>query len=336
MHIVTLGSGTGQATVLRGLRSYDCEVTAIVGVTDNGGHSGALRRTLKMPQVGDTRQCLGALADESSAWGKLLQHRFADGELQGVSVGNLMLAALSTMHGRFSAAVEEVCQAAGIAQRVLPVSDTETDIAAECCDGRQWIGEWQIIQRQPRSEIVRLFLHPPAAALDQVVEAVAAADVLVLCPGSLVTGTLAVLLHAGMREAIAASSARCLYVCNLMTQPGQTDGFTVGQHLTLLHRYLGRQVDGVILNTAALPSDLEALYARQGAYPVRHDLTGADAVTVYLADLVEEPDAATVRAYRRAQGEGMQAGLHLIRHDAHKLAAQLVALAPASGPDVLR
>ena len=125
MHIVTLGSGTGQATVLRGLRSYDCEVTAIVGVTDNGGHSGALRRTLKMPQVGDTRQCLGALADEASAWGKLLQHRFADGELQGVSVGNLMLAALSTMHGRFSAAVEEVCQAVGIAQRVLPVSDTE-------------------------------------------------------------------------------------------------------------------------------------------------------------------------------------------------------------------
>jgi 2-phospho-L-lactate transferase/gluconeogenesis factor (CofD/UPF0052 family) len=120
-----------------------------------------------------------------------------------------------------------------------------------------------------------------------------------------------------------------------MTQPGQTDGFTVGQHLALLHRYLGRQVDGVLLNTAALPPELEALYARQGAYPVRHDLTGADAITVYLADLVEEPDAATVRTYCRAQGEGMLAGLHLIRHDAHKLAAQLMALAPASGPDIL-
>lgn len=334
MHIVTLGSGTGQATVLQGLRSYDCDVTAVVGVTDNGGHSGAVRRALKMPQVGDTRQCLGALAEETSAWGKLLRHRFADGELQGVSVGNLMLAALSTMHGRFSAAVQEVCQAAGITQRVLPVSDAETDIAAECCDGRQWIGEWQIIQRQPRSEIVRLFLQPPAAALEQVVEAVATADVLVLCPGSLVTGTLAVLLHAGMREAMAASSGRCFYVCNLMTQPGQTDGFTVGQHLALLHRYLGRQVDGVMLNTAALPPDLEALYAQQGAYPVRHDLAGADAVAVYLSDLVDYPDAETVRAYSRPQGEDMQAGLHLIRHDAHKLAAQLMGLASISAPDV--
>lgn len=328
MHIVTLGSGTGQATVLRGLRAHDCEVTAVVGVTDNGGHSGVLRRALHMPQVGDTRQCLGALVDETSVWGKLLRHRFTDGDLQGISVGNLMLAALSTMHGCFSAAVDDICHAMGIRQRVLPVSNTESDIAVELEDGRQLVGEWQIIQRQPRRDVKRLFLQPAAAALPQVLDAIARADVLVLCPGSFLTGTIALLLHAGVREAIAAAPARCLYVCNMMTQPGQTDGYSVGRHLTLLHRYLGRQVDAVILNNGSLPPPLLALYAQHGSYPVVHDLTGID-VAVHLADLVEHPDAATIRAYSRPQGQGMHVGLHLIRHDADKLAAQIMALVPA-------
>jgi uncharacterized cofD-like protein len=328
MHIVTMGSGTGQATVLRGLRAYDCEVTAVVGVTDNGGHSGILRHALRMPQVGDTRQCLGALVDETSVWGKLLRHRFTEGDLQGISVGNLMLAALSTIHGCFSAAVDEMCHAMGVRQQVLPVSDAVSDIAVELDDGRQLVGEWQIIQRQPRREVKRLFLQPAAAALPQVLDAIARADALVLCPASFLTGTIALLLHGGVREAIAAAPARCLYVCNLMTQPGQTDGYDVGQHLTLLHRYLGRRVDAVILNNGPLPPPLLALYAQHGSHPVAHDLAPTD-VTVHLADLVEQPDAATSRAYNRHQGQGMHVGLHLIRHDADKLAARIMALVPA-------
>ncbi len=328
MHIVTLGSGTGQATVLRGLQSYACHVTAIVGVTDNGGHSGVLRRALHLPQVGDTRQCLGALVDETSIWGHLLRHRFVDGDLQGVSVGNLILAALSASYGRFSDAVDAVRRAADITPHILPVSDVETDVAAELRDGRQLVGEWQIIQRQPRGEIVRLFLQPPVAALTQAVDAIAAADVVVLCPGSFLTGTIAVLLHEGMRDALATTSAVCLYVCNLMTQPGQTDGYTARRHLAVLQDYLGRQVDGVILNDGALPAELVALYAQQESYPVLNDVSGVE-VAVHLADLVEHPDAATLRAYRRPQGQDMQVGLHLIRHDAYKLAAQIMALVPA-------
>jgi uncharacterized cofD-like protein len=114
MDIVTLGNGTGQATLLYGLRDYACEVTAIVGVTDNGGHSGQLRRLLHMPQVGDTRQCLSALLDAGSVWGHLLRYRFTEGELRGMSVGNLILAALAQRHGSLHAAVEDVCQAAGL------------------------------------------------------------------------------------------------------------------------------------------------------------------------------------------------------------------------------
>jgi uncharacterized cofD-like protein len=330
MYIVTLGSGTGQATVLRGLQAYDCQITAVVGVTDNGGHSGALRRALHMPQVGDTRQCLSALVDETSVWGQLLRHRFTQSELNGVSVGNLILAALSSISGQFSVAVEAVCRAAGIMQQVLPVSDAETNIAAELEDGQQVIGEWQIMQRQPRTDVARLFLQPSVKALPQVLEAIAAADIVVLCPGSLLTGTIALLLHEGVRESIAASSATCLYICNLMTQPGQTDGYTARRHLATLSQYLGSRVDGVLVNDGVLPPQLVAYYARHGSQPVQNDLTSDEAAVVYSADLVEHPDVDTIRAYTRPQGNGMQVGLHLIRHDAAKLAAQIMTRVPTS------
>lgn len=330
MRIVTLGGGTGQATVLRGLRAYDCQLTAIVGVTDNGGHSGQLRHALRMPQVGDTRQCLGALVDDSMLWEPLLQHRFTEGMLAGASVGNVVLAALSATHGSLATAVEVVSRAAQVTHRVLPVSDADTQIAAELSDGREVVGEWEIMQRSPRSDVRRLFLCPASVALPAVVEAIAAADVLLLCPGSFLTGTLAVLLHSGVHEAMAASPARCLYICNMMTQPGQTDGWTAGKHLEVLHEYLGRQVDGMVLNTGVLPADLLADYVQHGYQPVVNDLDET-ICQVYTADLVEQPDAATIQAYRRPQGQGMAVGLHLIRHDAYKLAAYLMTLFSTEG-----
>lgn len=325
MHVVTLGSGTGQATLLRGLREHPCEVTAIVGVTDNGGHSGHLRRLLQIPQVGDTRQCLSALADGDALWGRLLQHRFATADLDGVSVGNLILAALASEHGSLNAAVAEIRQAAGFPQRVLPVSDGNTQIGAELGDGRRVIGEWQIMQRHPLSPVRRLFLQPPTPAHPAVVEAIAAADLLVICAGSLLSGVIAVLLHPGVKQAVSRSQAPVVHVLNLLTQPGQTEGFGARQHLTELQPYLGRPVDAVLVNSAPLPPDLLRLYEPQGARPVVNDLTPADARLI-LADLVEHPDPETVRAYARPQAAGMHVGLHLIRHDAHKLAAHMMAL----------
>ena len=326
MRIVTLGSGTGQATLLRGLREHPCEVTAVVGVTDNGGHSGQLRRLLHIPQVGDTRQCLSALADNDSLWGRLLQHRFTDGNLDGASVGNLILAALASEHGSLNAAVAEIRAAAGFAQRVLPVSDGDTQVGAELHDGRRLVGEWQIMQRRPTSPVNQLFLHPPTPAHPAVIEAIAAADLLVLCAGSLLTGIIAVLLHVGVRQALSRSRAPIVQVLNLLTQPGQTDGYTARQHLATLRPYLGRPVDAVLVNNAPLPPDLLRLYEPQGARPVVNDLTPADACLI-AADLVEHPDPETLRAYTRPQAAGMHVGMHLIRHDARKLAARVMALA---------
>jgi len=326
MDIVTLGNGTGQATLLYGLRDYACEVTAIVGVADNGGHSGQLRRLLQVPQVGDTRQCLSALLDAKSVWGHLLRHRFTEGELCGISVGNLILAALAQRHGSLHAAVADVCQAADLRQRIFPVSDGETHIGAELEDGRCILGEWEIIRRQPQTPIVRLFLDPPVAAHPAVLEAIARADLCVICPGSLLTGTIAVLLHPGVREALTASQAPCIYVCNLMTQPGQTDGYTARQHLAVLQAYLGRHIEAVVLNNGLFPDAVRAIYAQHGSYPVVQDLTSAD-VLLYCADLAARPDAATLRTYARPQAPGMDVGLHLMRHDPGRLAAQIMAIA---------
>jgi hypothetical protein len=129
-----------------------------------------------------------------------------------------------------------------------------------------------------------------------------------------------------VREALTASQAPCVYVGNLMTQPGQTDGYTARQHLAVLTSYLGRRVDAVVLNNGPVPADVLTLYAHHGAYPVVNDLTPAD-VPLYLADVVERPDAATLRAYARPQGAGMAVGLHLIRHEPRRLAAQIMLLA---------
>ena len=326
MHIVTLGGGTGQATLLRGLCQHACQVTAIVGVTDNGGHSGQLRQALALPQVGDTRQCLSALCQASSLWGTLLRHRFHGGDLHGMSVGNMILAALTQDSGSLYSAVTAVSQAAGVTHRVLPVSDGSADIAAHLQDGQVIVGEWQIIQRHPRTAITRLCLQPAVAAHPAVLDAIAQADILVLCPGSLLTGTVAVLLPTGLREAIQASPAPCLYVCNLMTQPGQTDGYTTRQHLTTVQQYLGRPVHTLVANNGPLPPALLQIYAQQGSYPVSNDGTISDTM-LYMADLVESPDAATLHAYTRPQGAGMQVGLHLIRHDAQKLATHIMAIA---------
>lgn len=330
MHIVTLGGGTGQATLLRGLRAYACDVTAIVGVTDNGGHSGQLRRLLHIPPVGDARQCLSALLDPTSVWHHLLQHRFTEGDLRGVSAGNVMLAALTQQHGSLARALEALQHAAGVRQRVLPVADGATDVGAILEDGRCVVGEWAIIQRQPRSPITQLFLQPPVAAHAAVVTALHSADLVVICPGSFYTGTLALLLHPGVCEALQARPVPCVYIGNLMTQPGQTDGYTARHHWALLTTALGRAVQAVVLNAAPLPDALLAVYAQHGAYPVRNDLTSDD-VPAVLADLVERPDAATLRAYERAAGPGMQTGLHLIRHAAPPLAAQVMALAARLG-----
>ncbi|MBI4565739.1 MAG: YvcK family protein [Planctomycetes bacterium] len=305
MRIVTLGGGTGQAQLLRGLaRRKNVDLTAIAGVTDNGGHSGRLREQYGLPAVGDLRQCLSALASDP-AFARGLEFRFTSGDLEGACAGNVLLAALTMSEGSLARAAGILRRRAGIAARVLPVSDASSQVCAELADGRVIRGEWNIMRREPRTPIARLFHDPPLAALPPCLAAARRADLVVLGPGSLRTAIVSLLLAGGLKEAL--RSTRVAYVLNILSQPGQTDGFTAEDHVNEVARYLGRPPDVVIANTRRPPE-----WAKEGAEFVAPE--GIDAVR---ADLLERVDRSAALTRRRPAR--FVSGPHLVRHDPAKL-----------------
>lgn len=311
--IVTLGGGTGQAQALRGLARLGAEVTAVVGVTDNGGHSGRLREQFGIPGVGDLRNCIAALADRKSAVGRALDFRFAAGDLEGASLGNLILAGLTLSEGSITRAASALADQTGVRARVLPVSDASSQIAAELADGSLVLGEWEIIRRSPRTPIARLFHDPPIAATTEVLRALRRADLAVLGPGSLRTAIVSLLLVTGVRETL--RKKRVAYVMNILTQPGQTDGFTAKDHIDEIARYLGRGPDFVIAN-AERPPD----WALGESKVV--DPSGIEARRGKFLERVRRADAAA-----RARPSRYPAGPHLVRHDPAKLARAILAVA---------
>lgn len=313
MRIVLLGGGTGQAQVLRGLLRYPVQVTSVVNVTDNGGHTGALRRALRIPAVGDVRNCLSAAAPKGHVIGELLRGRFLGNEMDGTSVGNLMLSYLTLRRGSLSRATAELARAMGARASVLPVSDGSADVCARLTDGRVIRGEWQILLRRPRAPIREIFLRPPLRCLPEAARAIRNADRIVIGPGALLTAVTSVLSVRGVAEAIARSKGSILFVCNLLTFPGQTDGWTAARHVEWVSRYLPRKPDAVVLNTGRPPAWAIRRYRALGAEMVRDDLDQA-----LRADLV-----AAVEEERGGQGRFLSLP-HSIRHDPGKLARILV------------
>lgn len=314
--IVTIGGGTGQAAVLAALRGVPA--TAVVGVTDDGGHSGMLRRVLGIPQVGDLRNCLSAIAPAGNAVADLLRHRFTQGSLEGTATGNLMLAALAMQRGSLTRAALEIGAAAGVAPRVLPVSDASAAVCAELADGKTVKGEWAIIGRRNLSPIVRVFHAPALPATREVVDALRRAAAAVICPGSLWTGIGSVLAAKGVRAALRRTPV--VYVANLMTQPGQTDGYDAAAHVEAVTRMLGRAPDAVVVNTGVPPPQLLRMYARHESAPV--PAPGPWPREWIARDMTEGPSAEQLRKYARA-GTFKRQWPHFIRHDAKKLARAL-------------
>jgi len=318
--VVCLGGGTGQSQVLRGLSRHPLDITAIVGVTDNGGHSGVLRRIFGIPQVGDIRNCLASLASDSSLFTQLLKYRFAEGSLDGASLGNLIVCALIRMRGSLSAGIDALARELGVPHRILPVSDHSAQVCAELADGREVRGEWEIMQREPKTAVKRLFLEPEIPCLPECARAIAHADLILFCPGSLLTGTVSALLTEGIRTAIRVSPALKVQVCNIMTQPGQTDGFAASDHLEMLARHLGITPDVFVLNTARPPKGLLDLYRRDGSALVRADVRSVRGLRVAGRNLLEPRGLDVLTLYAR-HGKGLLAGPHYIRHDPEKLAS---------------
>ena len=273
--VTVIGGGTGLSTMLRGLKEYTRDITAIVTVTDDGGSSGVLRQELSMPPPGDIRNCLVALANTEPMLEKLLNYRFADGALAGQSFGNLFLAALDGICDSFEQAVSRMGEVLAITGRVLPVTAADVHLEAEFENGAVVRGESRIFARKKEEKCrirqVRLTSAWPKA-LPGVLTAIEEAELLVIGPGSLYTSIIPNLLVDGVADAIVRSKALKIYVCNVMTQEGETEGYTASDHLRALLEHAGRNLaDICLVNTAPVPGLLKARYERERAEPLQVD-----------------------------------------------------------------
>jgi uncharacterized cofD-like protein len=306
--IVTIGGGTGLSTLLRGLKRHTSNLTAVVTVSDDGGSSGRLQKELGVLPPGDIRNCLVALADDEALVTDLFRYRFSEGEgLTGHSFGNLFLAAMTGITGNFDQAIKVSSRVLNVKGRVLPATLATARLCATLADGTIVEGESNI--SRSTQAIRDVFLDPPfAAPLDEVIEAIRDADAVVLGPGSLYTSIMPNLLVDRVAREVEAANAVKIYVCNVMTQPGETDAFTASAHVrTLLERAGARVCDVVVVNDQ-LPRKLLDVYAEEGQLPVQAD--------------VAEIEALGVRAVRAA----VISETENVRHDSVKLAAVVIGI----------
>ena len=273
--VVAIGGGTGLSTMLRGLKQYTDRITAVVTVADDGGGSGVLRQELGMPPPGDIRNCLEALANVEPLISELMHYRFTDGSLRGQSFGNLFLAALNGISPSFDAAVAAMSQVLAITGRVLPVTNANVQLEAELASGARVLGESNIFycKKRERCRIDRVHLLPERPpALPEVLEAIHAADMILLGPGSLYTSIIPNLLVEGVTEALKKTKAPKIYVCNVMGQPGETVGYTAFDHVRAIIKHGGEGLmDYCIVNSAPIPDAVRVRYASDGVSEVSID-----------------------------------------------------------------
>ncbi len=319
-NIVVVGGGTGNHTTLSGLRALDCNLTAVVAMTDSGGSSGRLRDELGHLPPGDLRRCLMALAGDEASAGlmrRLFDYRFSAGDgLNGHSFGNLLLAALTEVTGDTVTAIEQAGRILGIRGMVLPVTLTKATLCARLEDGSELVGESTIDLRRDGLDVAidYIYLDPKAYAYAPVLDAIAQADVIVLGPGDIYTSVLPNLLVEDVAEAITESPAVKIHVCNLMTKPNETSGFRTSNFLALLTEYLGTRqpLDFLLVNNTPISPRLLARYAGEGQHPV----------------LLDEAESLTMVG-RIVQRPLLAPGV-FVRHDPAALASAIMEIAAAA------
>ncbi len=284
--IVAIGGGTGLSTLLRGLKECTSNITAIVTVADDGGSSGRLRRALGVPPPGDFRQCIAALADTEPLVTELFQYRFGNGSgLDGHSFGNLFIVAMAEVTGSFERALQESSRVLAVRGQILPSTLQDLILHAELDDQSTLSGESKI--SESLCPIQRVFVEPEEPpAYPEAVKAILEADAIIIGPGSLYTSVLPNLLVKGVAEAIRSSSAPKVYVCNVATQPGETDNYTLADHLTALERHVKcRLVDYVLANIHFI--EMPAKWKVQNV-PLDPEALSGYGVKLIQADLIDE------------------------------------------------
>lgn len=292
--IAVIGGGTGLSVLLRGLKEYTSNITAVVSVADDGGSSGRIREEFGMVPVGDIRNCIVALSDREDLMEQVFNYRFERGEgLKGHSLGNLLLVGMSYLTGSFHDAVSDINEVLHIRGKVVPVTDEPVTLKAILDDDTEIVGE-SCVSCSERP-IVRLMIEPEdVKPLDEALEAIAEADAIILGPGSLFTSIIPNLLVDGISEAILESKAAKFYVCNVMTQSGETDFFTAQDHLHALIEHSRKGItDYIVVNDhQSVSEELLHRYQAEGANPVQYDKEKLEAMDVKVleADLLNEKE----------------------------------------------
>ncbi|MGD1873179.1 MAG: uridine diphosphate-N-acetylglucosamine-binding protein YvcK [Mastigocoleus sp.] len=296
--IVVIGGGTGLSTLLRGLKIYSANITAIVTVADDGGSSGRLRREIGVLPPGDIRNCLAALADEEKLLTELFQYRFSAGDgLNGHSFGNLFLTAMSEITGDLERAVAASSKVLAIRGQVLPATLSDVRLWAELADGRRIEGESNI--GSVDGKIVKIGCTPSnPPALPAAIKAIKEADYIIMGPGSLYTSIIPNVLVPDIVEAIASCNASCIYACNIMTQPGETQGYSVADHIRAIDDACGKKLFNAVLVHKKSPSPRALFrYAKESSYPVfldREEVTKLGR-RIVLANVIQEDETGCVR-----------------------------------------
>jgi uncharacterized cofD-like protein len=311
--IVVVGGGTGLSTMLRGLKEYSSNITAIVTVADDGGGSGVLRQDLGMLPPGDIRNCVLALADTEPTMEKLLQYRFEDGMLKGQSFGNLFLAAMHGISSSFEEAVHKMSSVLAVTGKVLPVTLENVRLCAELEDGNVICGESNIGKHYIThpGKIKRVFMEPEAISpLQDAIDSILEADAIIFGPGSLYTSIIPNLLVRGICDAIKESNAMNIYVCNVMTQAGETEGYSVSDHIKAIEEHSYRNIiDYCIVNTSDITEELKVRYHEEGAEVVTVD-----------KEILEK------KGIKIIVGEFVSVKGNLVRHNPDKLAESIIEL----------
>lgn len=297
--IVALGGGTGLSTLLRGLKAYSANITAIVTVADDGGSSGRLRREIGVLPPGDIRNCLAALADEEKLITELFQYRFQAGNgLSGHSFGNLFLTAMNEVTGDLERAIAAISKVLAVRGQVLPATLSDVRLWAELADGRRIEGESNITEA--KGQITRLGCDPPKPpALPRVLRAIEEAEYIIIGPGSLYTSIIPNLLVPEIVEAIASRPVPRIYVCNIMTQMGETENYTVSDHIRAIDDACGCRIFDAVLIHRRTPSAKSLIrYAQEGSHPVvfdRDEVIRLGRRTVIANIMQEDPETGRLR-----------------------------------------
>ena len=310
--IVVIGGGTGTFTILTGLKKYNCDLTAIVAMTDDGGSTGILRDELGVLPPGDVRQCLIALSSEDGGLRSLMNYRFPSGALRGHNFGNLLLSALEKLMGNFGSAVMAASRILRVRGHVIPATLTQTTLMARV-NGKLVRGQSKIHNTRLFGKLSRMYLSPSARANPRALEAIRRADAIIIGPGDLYSSLVPNLLVEGIPETLKKSRAQKIYVCSLMSRAAHTKNFSVADFTHVIEKYLGTTVDTVLYNATRPPQQLIKRYARKGESLTRFD--DLPKRKVVGGNFIDQ------RPVRLQKGDTIQRSL--VRHNPEKLAATI-------------